>query len=102
MSSHVILPGALQLNSDIVMQAATKFAERLLADSTDDDRRLSQLYVIAFGREPTADERQTDRAFLAAADQAQSTGTDADSRRRQAWATLCHAALAANEFIYVR
>ncbi|MBC8352838.1 MAG: PSD1 domain-containing protein [Planctomycetes bacterium] len=92
----------LMLNSDIVMQAATKFAERLLADSTDDDRRLSQLYVIAFGREPTADERQTDRAFLAAADQAQSTGTDADSRRRQAWATLCHAALAANEFIYVR
>lgn len=92
----------LMLNSDFAMQAATDFANRLLAESPDDDRRLSQLYVIAFGREPTADERQADRAFLAKVAQAQSTESDADRRRRQAWTTLCHVALAANEFVYVR
>jgi len=92
----------LMLNSDFVMQAATDFADRLLADSPDDDQRLSRLYVIAFGREPTADERQADRAFLAEVAEAQSTESDADRRQQQAWATLCHVALAANEFIYVK
>ena len=92
----------LMLNSDFVMQAAADFADRLLADSADDDQRLSRLYVIAFGRDPTADERQADRVFLAKVAQSQSTETDTDKRRRQAWATLCHVTLAANEFIYVK
>ena len=70
----------LMLNSDFVMQAATDFADRLLTDSPDDDRRLSRLYVIAFGREPTADERRVDRSFLAKVAQARSTETDADSK----------------------
>ncbi|MDA1050707.1 MAG: PSD1 and planctomycete cytochrome C domain-containing protein [Planctomycetota bacterium] len=92
----------LMLNSDFVMQAATDFADRLLSDSPDDDQRLARLYVIAFGREPTADERQADRAFLAKVAQVESTESDTDQRQRQAWATLCHVALAANEFIYVK
>ena len=92
----------LMLNSDFAMQAAADLADRLIADSTDDDQRLSRLYVIAFGRQPTTDERQADRAFLAAVSQAQSTEADATERQRQAWVTLCHVALAANEFIYVK
>ena len=92
----------LMLNSDFVMQAAADFAERLLTDSTDDDQRLSRLYVIAFGREPTSNEREADRAFLAEVAQVQSTETNAEKRRRQAWTTLFHVVLAANEFSYVR
>ena len=92
----------LMLNSDFVMQAAANFADRLLADSSNDDQRLTQLYVIAFGREPTVDERQADRAFLAEAARAKATHSDPDQRRRQAWTTLCHVALAANEFIYLK
>jgi hypothetical protein len=96
----------LMLNSDLVMQAASDLADRLLADSGNDnpanvDQRLSRLYVIAFGREPTSDERQSDQAFLVKVAQAQTDKTNADNRR-QAWATLCHVVLAANEFIYVR
>ncbi len=90
----------LMLNSELVMQAATSFARRLLADSADDNQRLSRLYVIAFGREPTTDERQADRDFLDRV--AQSIEGDADVRQQEAWATLCHVTLAANEFIYVR
>ena len=92
----------LMLNSDFAMQAATALADRLLADSAHDAQRLSRLYVIAFGREPTADEQQADRAFLAQVAQVQSTASDADQLRRQAWSTLCHVVLAANESIYVR
>jgi hypothetical protein len=92
----------LMLNSDFVMQAATDFADRLLAESADDDQRLSRLYLIAFGRKPTVDERQADRAFLTRVTQTKSGEANADQRRRQAWATLCQVSLAANEFIYVR
>jgi hypothetical protein len=91
----------LMLNSDFVMQAAADFANRLLADSANDDQRLSRLYVIAFGREPTPDERQADRAFLANVKQADVAKSGPDGER-QAWITMCHIALAANEFMYVR
>ena len=92
----------LMLNSNLVMQAASEFADHLLAESTDDDQRLSRMYVIAFGREPTTAEQQADRAFLARATKTQSTDSDANTRRKQAWSTLCHVVLAANEFIHVR
>lgn len=90
----------LMLNSDFVMQAAAKFADRLLADSTDDDQRLTQLYAIAFGREPTAAERQADRAFLT--EMALAQPPESNTQQHQAWAALCHVALAANEFVYLK
>jgi hypothetical protein len=106
----VVSQALLMLNSDLVMQAATSFADRLLAEPADVDQRLSRLYVIAFGREPTDDERQADRAFLTRVarfqipktDTEAADGTSTDARQRQAWSTLCHVVLAANEFIYVR
>ena len=102
-ATTVVAPQALlMLNSELAMQAAADFAGRVLADSKDDDQRLSRLYVMAYGREPSAEERQADRAFLAEVAQAQAGENDADKRRKQAWVTLCHVALAANEFIYVK
>ena len=104
----------LMLNSDAVMQAASSFADRLLAEASDVDQRLLRLYVVAFGREPADDEKQADQAFLArvvkaltsesnaAADTGAEAVDSADRRQRQAWSILCHAVLAANEFIYVR
>ena len=102
-AATVVAPQALMmLNSEFVMQAAADFADRLLSESDDDDQRLARLYVMAYSREPSAEERQADRAFLIEVAQAQAGENDADKRRRQAWATLCHVALAANEFMYVK
>ena len=92
----------LMLNSEFVMQAAAGFADRLLAKPGSDDQRLSRLYVIAFGREPTNVEQQADLAFLAALAKARSARPAAEKLQREAWATLCHVVLAANEFIYLR
>ncbi len=92
----------LMLNSDIVMQAAADFADRLIVDSDSDDQRLSRLYAIAFGRAPTTDEREADMLFLRKVGQAQTDNYSDAERRRHAWTTLCHVTLAANEFIYVR
>ena len=102
-ATTVVAPQALlMLNSELAMQAAADLAGRVLADSKDDDQRLSRLYVMAYGREPSAEERQADRAFLAEVAQAQAGENDADKRRKQAWVTLCHVVLAANEFMYVK
>ena len=91
----------LMLNSDIVMQAASSFADRLITDFDNDHDRLTGLYAIAFGRVPTPDELRADQAFLARVKRSQSDERD-DARRREAWSTLCHVVLASNEFLYVR
>ena len=98
----VPLQALLILNSEFVMQAAADLADRLHGEASDDDQRLSRLYLIALGREPTCVERSADRAFLSAAEQAQSTVTNAITRRRLAWASLCQVMIATNEFMYVR
>ena len=92
----------MMLNSDFVMQAAAGLADRLLADPGDEDQRLERLYMIAFGREPTDRERKSDREFLAVLVKAHSRDAAGQKLQRNAWGTLCHVVLAANEFIYLK
>ena len=93
----------MMLNSDFVMQSATDFAGRLLAEPGDDDQRIALLYAIAYGREVTVEERQTNQAFLAEVEKALATSEpDAAKRRRQAWNVLCQLIVAASEFVYLR
>ena len=102
-AATVVAPQALlMLNSDFVMQTASDLADRVLKDSNDDDRRLAFLYATTYGREPSAGEREADRTFLSDIAQVPVEGQDADKRRRSAWVALCHTALAANEFVYVK
>lgn len=103
-ATTTVAPQALlMLNSDFVMQSADELAARLLAEPGDDDHRLSRLYVFAYGREPSAAERDANWAFLAKIEQSLAASEpDADKRRQQSWSVLCHVTLAANEFIYVR
>lgn len=103
-ATTTVAPQALlMLNSDFVMQSADELVARLFVETGDDDQRLTRLYAVTYGREPSADERSANRAFLAKVEPSLvTTEPDADKRRRQAWNILCHVTLAANEFIYVR
>ncbi len=103
-ATTTVAPQALlMLNSDFVMQSADEFAKRLLVEPSDDDQRLSRMYVIAYGREASAEERQANRSYLAEVDRSlTATESDAVKRRNQSWSILCHVVIAANEFIYVR
>ena len=92
----------LMLNSEFVMRAAAGLADRLLKGPGDDDQRLKRLYLIAFGREPTVREQQADRVFLSRLAKVHASGAGDQGRQREAWTTLCHVVLAANEFIYLR
>ena len=103
-STTTVAPQALlMLNSDFVMQSADELAARLFAELNDDDQRLSRLYVLTYGRQPSADERAVNETFRVKVEQSLvATEPDVEQRRRQSWSVLCHVILAANEFIYVR
>ncbi len=101
-ATTVVAPQALlMLNSEFVLQSAADFADRILSESDDDDQRLARLYVMAYGREASTDERKADHQFLTNVTQSLND-PDANQRRRQAWSTLCQVILAGNEFIYVK
>lgn len=104
-STTVIAPQALMmLNSDFVMQAADKFAERLLADAgIDDVERARRMYRLAYGRDGTDEELAAAQSFQKTLEEAMPTeGRDTAARRMAAWSGLCQVVLAANELVYLR
>jgi hypothetical protein len=90
------------LNSDLIARAADALAGRVLAAGSDDAARVRELFALAYGREPAAAE--TARLAAAAAELEKAfaaTEPDAARRTRKAWAAVCQAVLASNEFVHV-
>ena len=69
--------------------------ERLLADHPDPDALLLQVYLLAFGRAPRAEERERVRAVLARAPLAEGS-----SARREMLEDLFSALLTTREFLF--
>ena len=91
------------MNSDLAARAADALAGRLLANTAlDAPGRVRLLFALAYGRPPTDQEAARVTAGVAALEREFSNETDAAKRRRKAWAAVCQAALAANEFIHVQ
>lgn len=103
-ATTTVAPQALlMMNSDLVMQSADRLAQRILASGSDHTQHQQELYRLAYGREPSADELQANEIFLTqAAEILKEQEPDAEKRRTGAWSMLCHVILAANEFIYVK
>ncbi len=91
------------MNSDLVAQATESLAGELLArKDLNDQARVGLLYLKAYGRPPTALESARASRAIADFDLAlQPRQPDPGKRRLQAWTLLCHAIVAANEFVYV-
>jgi cytochrome c553 len=103
-STTVATQSLFLMNSDLVRQSAARLAARLLARrNLDDAGRARLLYLTAYGRSATAIE--TDRACAAVTRFEKAliarAAEDGD-HRLEAWTWLCHAVLAANEFIHVQ
>ncbi len=73
------------LNNPFVVRQARHFAERLEATSTDVEAQVEQAYRLAFGRPPSAAEREAVAAHA----------------RRYGLAAACRVLLNANEFVFV-
>ncbi len=94
-SSTTVAPQALLLmNSDLVMDSADSFAERLLDGMTKGttlDQRISKAYRLSFSRNPTEAELGRAKRFLASS-----------NNNSEVWSLFCQSLFASNEFIYVR
>jgi hypothetical protein len=104
-ATTTVAPQALfMMNSDVVGRAAEGVAAGLLNGlHADDAGRVRRLYVTAYGRDATADETRKAQALLASVEQAlEGKEPERGKRRLRAWACLCQAVLAANEFIYLQ
>jgi hypothetical protein len=95
--SNVPAQALTLLNNPFVVEQAETWARRVSAESgLSAEQRVTGLYVTAFGRPPTAEERAAALDFLA--QQAQQYGSPSD---RRAWGDLCHVLLNVKEFLFI-
>ena len=91
------------LNSDLAARAADALAGRVLAKpDLDDAGRVRLLFALAYGRPPADAEVKRVADGVAAFEKKFAAESDDAKCRRKAWAAVCQAVLAANEFIYVQ
>lgn len=99
-STTTVAPQALlMMNSDFVLNCSADFAKLLLQNPmANDESRVNDAYLRAYGRPPSADELTQSLDYLRKVQQVVS----ADDAKQQAWRSLCHVILSANEFLYVK
>jgi len=103
-SSNVVLQSLTLLNDSLVLEQADEFAKRVIHDipSAEKGQRIQWAFRIALGRPPHDDELTASRTFL---EEQTATyldqGETSDAANAKALATLCHALLSTNNFLYV-
>jgi hypothetical protein len=104
-----VVPQALQLmNNGMVHHLADEFASRVRHEAgADPGRQVEWVYLVALGRMPSAEEKDTGLAALArmahhwAEHLARAGRPGTDEVAHRALATYCHAILNTAEFLYV-
>jgi hypothetical protein len=91
------------MNSDLVKARARDLAGRLIADESDEAKRLDAAWLRVFGRPIAPDERSDAEAFLHGEPGASATGGSGEQATADAelhrWTELCRVLLASNEFL---
>ncbi len=93
-----VAPQALfMMNNPFVLDRARKAAQRLVNDSSLNDRqRLERAYVLTLGRKPASNEVERIERFMTSL-----AGDGKKAGRESAWAAVMHALFASAEFRYV-
>jgi hypothetical protein len=100
--STVPLQALYLMNNPFVRARAEGFASRLISASADPPARIRLATALAWNREPTPDELERFRDYVAAyaAGSARAGASPAEAER-EAWVSLARVVLTANEFLYV-
>lgn len=88
------------LNNDLVRKRAGSLAKQLIAAHPDEEGRLAALWLRAWNRPITAEERTNARNFLQEITPLLKTPRAPDALEAVRWQELCHSLLASNAFIY--
>lgn len=90
-SSNVPAQALILMNDPFVIEQAHLWAQRIIAENSEDISRLHALYQTAFARNPTDKEQQTALAFL-----------KQNASSQSAWNDLAHALINTKEFIFLK
>ena len=88
------------LNNDLVRKRAGALAKQLIAAHKDENARLEALWLRAWNRPISRDERASARNFLQEIAPLLKTPRAPDALETARWQELCHSLLASNAFIY--
>lgn len=95
--SHVPAQALAMMNNPLVIEQAKLWGKHAEGAGTGDSAaKITDMYLAAFARRPTADELQAALAFVAP-----STGDESKKAGTDAWADLAHALFNASEFVFV-
>lgn len=101
-ASTIVASQALfSLNSELELQVAERYAQRVLREQQDPESRVREVYLSAFGRVPSAIEASQALQFVEGF-KSNSKITVEVERELAAWTAFCQAVLISNEFVYVR
>jgi hypothetical protein len=90
------------MNNPFVHAQARKFAERLLAERSDDESRIEWAYLLLLSRPVSPEERTMACEHLATVRaRLETLGTPTDQREARSWESLVRALFACNELVYV-
>jgi len=99
-NATVVAPQALlMMNSELVMDSAEIWADRLLQIKGNDADRVRAAYEAALGRLPSDVEIHRAQQFVTAKPESLA---EVGEVQRRAWRLFCQSLLASNEFIYLR
>jgi hypothetical protein len=101
-SSTVPLQALYLSNNDFVKTQAEGLARKLMAEASDDRKRIDQGFSLAWNRPPKTDEVDKGLAYLQRYREALAeAGVPEDKRELEAWTSYARVILTANEFMYV-
>jgi hypothetical protein len=102
MTSTTPLQALYLLNDEFVHNQANGLANRLLADSNDDESRIERAWLMMFGRRPEPDETRKAQEFLTETGKLlEADGEHSDILEQQRWQAFVRSLMRLSEFVYL-
>ncbi len=99
--SNVPAQALILMNDPFVIDQAKVWASRLLKELSDANARIETMYLLAFARRPTEEERAAALTFLDQQGKELNLAPDDARNHPQTWADLCHVMFNVKEFVFV-
>ncbi|MCA9200835.1 MAG: DUF1553 domain-containing protein, partial [Planctomycetales bacterium] len=87
----------IMMNHPLVQQQAQRWAEKLVAEEADANRRIQQAVRTATGRYPTEQQREAIWQFI----QQQAAAYECEENDLRIWSDVCHMVLNMKDFMFL-
>jgi hypothetical protein len=100
--SNVPSQALILMNSPLVEQQSKLWAQRLVAEESDVQSKVNQIFQTAFARPPTKKEADAANGFIQEQAEQLNVSGDKIANNAEIWQTFCHVAFNLKEFIFIQ